>query len=143
MYECLCYNYRIRNGDVNVYIRENTKTSSQISVCFKDAEIVEEENIDSIMRVLTKLNENILISFQEAELISQHYRRDKDRIGSSKYLIYELSDDSIYWEISRQKGAINVRVDEIKIDAISGEIINVSTLPYRRTFWQWITGMKL
>ncbi len=142
-FRCTCYNYElITKQKQKLYLGTKTTTYLLAQVCFDDKnQVVEKPNKNHILSAIKHLNKEY-ISLSKIDSISSKHIKEKTKFGAYPKLIYRVNEDKVFWEVIRYRGRLNVTIHEFKVDAISGKIVEVKKSPYRRTLWQWLSGIK-
>lgn len=83
-----------------------------------------------LLREITKAHEKCYISYDEAQKIAIENTKLKSRKTSTNYLMNDLNTKQVYWWIERETGFRNGITEILKIDAISGEIIEKTEMEY-------------
>ena len=140
-FACTCYNYELKTKqNQQLYLGTTSRSYLWSQICFDSTnEIIKTPNKEYILAAAKHLD-NKFISLAEVKSITEI--EAKTKFGNFPKLIYRTNEDKIFWEVTRYRGWLNVSVYEFKIDAITGEIFHTKKLPYRRTFWQWLSGLK-
>ncbi|MCL1868248.1 MAG: hypothetical protein FWF72_04815 [Paludibacter sp.] len=67
-------------------------------------------------------------------------RRKKSRKTWTNYLINDLTTNQVFWLIERETGFRNGIIEQIKINAISGEVIEKNEMKYRKNFFEALSN---
>lgn len=138
-YLCTCYNYDLKTElNQKVYLGTKSTTSISSKICFdSEKKMVEEPNKESIIAAAKHLNKKF-IPLSSVKSITKNKIKIKTKFDKFPILIYRTNEDKILWEVTRRKGWLNLSLYEFKIDAVTGEIIQLKESPAHITFWQWI-----
>lgn len=142
-FKCTCYNYVLKTKQNQVlYFSGGTWTKRQIQVCFDSKGKVIETTNEAYILAAVKHLEKEFISLNKIKALTRNEIQGKSKFGEFPVLIYKVVEDEVQWRAIRYIGRQNVTLYEFIINALNGEVLDMQKLPYRRTFWQWFTGMK-
>ena len=83
-----------------------------------------------LIKAVSGAYEKCYISYDEAQKIAIENTQKQSRKTWTNYLINDLTTNQVYWRIERETGFRNGIVEQLKIDAISGKIIEKDEINY-------------
>ena len=92
-----------------------------------------------LIRAISEAHRSCYISYDEAQKIAINNTQPKSRKTWTNYLINDLTINRVYWLVERETGFRNGVVEKLKIDAISGDIIEKEEMNYyKKNFFKAI-----
>lgn len=87
-------------------------------------------DVDFLRRVYALSAQNDFLTLEQAERIASRHIPAKYNKNASRRLIYDNYKKLFYWEIERYYGVRNGEVLKVKMDAVTGEILNIEDSLY-------------
>ncbi len=103
--------------------------------------IVEQPNFEFLKEVTT-IHNKCFISSDIAQNVAIRYCKPKSRKTWTNQLVYDLLSNKVYWLIERESGFQNGVIETIKIDAQNQNLIEKTSTPYRKSFFEAL-GAKM
>lgn len=89
-----------------------------------------------LIKAASEAHEKCYISYVEAQKIAIENTQKKSRKTWANYLINDLDNNQVFWWIERETGFRNGIIEQIKINAINGEIIEKNEIKYYKNFFK-------
>ena len=97
--------------------------------------IVKQPNFEFLKTVVV-IHDSCFISYEIAEAIAIKNFNPKSRKTWTNQLVYDLLTNKVYWLIERESGFQNGILESIKIDAKTKEVIEKSSMPFKKGFFK-------
>ena len=130
------YDFITSCGQRYGYRTETFTTSGGFEYTFDfDYNLICEPNYELITKIL-KAHQNCYISYDEAQKIAKKNTQQKSRKTWTNWLIYDTRNSQMYWWIERETGFRNTTTEQLRINAVNGDIIERREWKNRKRFFE-------
>lgn len=125
------YYFTTKSGQL-FYYRTRGRMSCVVEIHFdRNGSIVDPEDLSKLTNVTDIYDAEVINAVTAVEKAKPHLT-NKNVKPNNTYLVYDLTDNTMYWQIRSEYGFRDRTEQTVDIDASTGEFIRLKKFEYRR-----------